>query len=283
MAIVGKPVWERRSWRSLVDQIAVNLLRDETGTERHITAADPFGQRQHVWSKVPMFKREASSGTAKAGDHFVENEQYPVLAADRLDHRPVFRRRYDGPPRAHDRLTDEGGHGVRPLLQQVFLQRPGTRQLTGGIPQSELTTITMWRRNEAEAGHQGGRHVPVALNAGGAQGTHRYPVIGLIPGDDFEALGLTIELKIVPGDLEGALIGLRAAGGIEDAGQMRWGHVDEPFGQFNRRQIRKAEKARRKGELADLLAHRIADLRAAVADVDIPETRQAIDELSPLQ
>ena len=108
-------------------------------------------------------------------------------------------------------------------------------------------------------------------------------MIGLIPRDDFEALGLTVELEIVAGDLEGALIGLRAARGIEDAGQMRWGHVDELFGQFNRRQIRKAEKARRKGELADLLAHYIADLRAAMADVDIPETRQAIDELLPLQ
>ena len=108
-------------------------------------------------------------------------------------------------------------------------------------------------------------------------------MIGLIPRDDFEALGLTVELEIVAGDLEGALIGLRAARGIEDTGQMRWGHVDELFGQFNRWQIREAEKARRKGELADLLTHHIADLRAAMADVDIPETRQAIDELSPLQ
>src|SRR5215510_1736905 len=108
-------------------------------------------------------------------------------------------------------------------------------------------------------------------------------MIGLIPRDNFEALGLTVELKIVPGDLEGALVSLRAARGIEDAGQMRWGHADELLRQFDRGQIRKAEKAWRKGQLADLLAYYIADLRAAVADVDIPETRQAIDELSPLQ
>src|SRR6266508_6362194 len=250
MAIIGEPVWERRSWRSFVDQIAVNLLRDDTGTERHITAVDAFGQRQHVWPKIPTFEREAFAGAAESGDHFVENEQHPILAADRLNHRPVFRRRHDGAPCAHDRLADEGGYGIRPLFQQMFLQRPGTRQLTGGIPQSELTPIAMWRRNEAETWHQGGRHVPVALNAGGTQGTHRHPMIGLIPRDDFEALGLTIELEIVPGDLEGALIGLRTAGGIEDAGQMRRGHVDELLCQFDRWQIRKAEKAWRKGELA---------------------------------
>src|SRR5919106_4690211 len=107
MAIVGETVWERRSWRSLVDQIAVDLLRDDTGAERHIAAADPFGQRQHVWSKVPVFEREAFTGAAKAGDHFVENEQHPILAADGLDHRPVFRRRHNGAPRAHDWLAGE--------------------------------------------------------------------------------------------------------------------------------------------------------------------------------
>src|SRR5215831_2338042 len=112
MAIVGETVRERRPWRSLVDQIAVDVLRDDTGTEWHIAAADPFGQRQHVWSKVPVFEREAFAGAAEAGDDFVENEQHPILAADRLDRRPVFWRRHDGATRTHDRLADEGGNAV---------------------------------------------------------------------------------------------------------------------------------------------------------------------------
>src|SRR5215475_13688292 len=116
MAIVGEPVWERRAWRDLVDQIAENLLRNDAGAERHIATADPFGQRQHVWSKAPVFERETFAGAAKAGDHFVENEEHSILAADRLDRRPVFRRRHNGAPRTHDRLADEGGNGVRPLF-----------------------------------------------------------------------------------------------------------------------------------------------------------------------
>src|SRR5262245_22425850 len=108
-------------------------------------------------------------------------------------------------------------------------------------------------------------------------------MIGLVARDDFEALRLAIKLKIVAGDLEGGLIRLRAAGGVEDASQMRRRRVDELLREGDRRQIRKTEKARRKGQRVDLLAHRLADLRATMPDVNIPETGQAIDELSPLQ
>jgi hypothetical protein len=121
------------------------------------------------------------------------------------------------------------------------------------------------------------------FDAGGAQGPHRHAVIGQVTRDDLEALGLTVKFEIIARDLEGALVGLRTARGIEDAGQMRRGHIDEFFGESDRRQIREPEKAGREGQPADLLAHRIADLGAAMADIDVPQACQAIDELPPLQ
>src|SRR5262249_46616337 len=122
MAVVGEPMWERRPWRSLVDQSAVDLLRYDAGTKRYIAAADAFGQRQHVGPEVPVLEREAFSGTAKARDYFVEDEQHAVLAADRLNRWPVARRGHNGPSGAHDRFADEGRDAVGPLGEQPLFQ-----------------------------------------------------------------------------------------------------------------------------------------------------------------
>jgi len=201
-----------------------------------------------------------------------------VTVADLADEREVVVGRIDDAAAAVDRLGDEGGHRVGALAEDGLLQQPRGR-LARRLPGLALLhAVRVAGRNVHEARHARLEHLPVGGHAGRAHRLLGDAVVGLLAGDDLDLVGLALGLPVEARGLERRLVGLGAAGREEDAVHVA-GELDQLGGQRDRRNVRGADVRREIGQLLHLGRRGVGQLGAAVADVDVPETREAVEHL----
>ena len=106
-------------------------------------------------------------------------------------------------------------------------------------------------------------------------------MIGAASPDDLLPLRLAIVIVVLPRDLDRGFDGFGPAGTEERRGLIARRDLREARCQLDRRDRGGLGRAGI-GEGARLARHRVADLLAAMADIDQPEPRQRIDILVPV-
>src|SRR5690606_20315217 len=90
---------------------------------------------------------------------------------------------------------------------------------------------------------------------------------------------LARELPVLPRDLQGGLDRVRPTAAERDAGHLLGlHHVDQAHRELDRARVRRAAEARIEREFVELLGNRALDLRAPVAEVDVPQPADAVDD-----
>jgi hypothetical protein len=100
---------------TLLQHDLIDGLRDQHAADRHVPRRQALRDGDQIRLDVERLAAEHFAGAAKAGDHLVGNQQNVMLLEHRLDLLEVGRRWHDHAARAHERLGDEGGDGVRPF------------------------------------------------------------------------------------------------------------------------------------------------------------------------
>ena len=104
-------------------------------------------------------------------------------------------------------------------------------------------------------------------------------VIRVTKRDDAPPLGIAPVLPVLQGHLHGDFDGRRSVVGIEDSRQPGRKNADEPFGEFDRRLVRRAGEDH-VFDLLRLLGNRLVQPRMRVA-VDVhPPRRDAVEQLA---
>ena len=100
--------------------------------------------------------------------------------------------------------------------------------------------------------------------------------------DELRLLRLALHLPVVARELERRLVRLGARRGEVDRRDVRVGDVDETLGETHRRLVGGADIGGREGEALHLLRGGGGELLPAVTDIDVPQTREAVDDLPPV-
>ena len=187
-------------------------------------------------------------------------------AADILDALPVALRRGDDAAAGGDRLEADRADGVRPLAQDDLLDRIGGR-LAVVLRRAVLVAVFQAMRNLDEARRQGTiLHGPLRLAAGRKRRDGRAVIVALAV-EDLVLAPAVMPMRDLAHHLEDLLVGLRAGVGIIDPA-----HARHLLDQLAGKQ-RAGDGAGRIGEIVhlhQLVAHRVGNALAPVADIDRP-------------
>ena len=143
-------------------------------------------------------------------------------------------------------------------------------------------SIRCGRPVEVGVGHPeaaGGQRIERRLerrDAGDGQRALRRAVIGDGPRYHLVLARLAGQLEVLLGQLPGALDGLAATGGEEDAVEVARRVTGDALGEFDRR-WRGVGPQREEGQRLGLLGRGLGEFLAAVADLDDEEPRQSVD------
>ena len=121
-----------------------------------------------------------------------------------------------------------------------------------------------------------GVHEGHAAEGGAAEGA---AVVGVVAGDDDGALRLAEELPVAADHADDGVVGFGAGAGEEDIVEAVRGEVGEGLGEFYGAGGGALEEAVVVGEFGELAVDGVADVAAAVADVDAPEAGHAVEDL----
>ncbi len=194
----------------------------------------------------------------------------------------VFRRDDDAAGPLHG-FGDEGADRLRAFAQDGLFQGAGCG-LADGLAVTHVAGIAIGigGGNVEEAGHAGLEHGPVAGQARGAHGRQRDAVIGALAGDDLDLVRLAQPSPVVAHGLEGALVGLCAAGCEEGGVQAGVGPPCQRVGQLDGGDVAGPGVAGAVGEGGHLLLGDVGQFLYAVADQHVPQAGQPVDDLAPV-
>ena len=187
-------------------------------------------------------------------------------------------RRKDRAAGAHHRLGEEGGDGVGPFRLDERLQRLGhargkfllgLARLVAAVVMREFGVLEMGER-QAEAR----MHVGLAGEADGGAGV---AVVGHLARDDLGALRLADRVPIVPGELDGGVVRLRARALEDDARHRHGRDLEQLLGQLDRRLVRAMAIEVVVAELAHLLVGDLGEPLGAEAERGAPQPRDGFD------
>ena len=262
MPRVGRPVAEPRRVR-LVPERGRDRAADDDAAERQVAAGDALRERDHVRADAPALRPEPLAEPPEAGDHRVDHVQDAGALAQRVEALDVALARLMHAAGADHRLDEHGGHAV------------GADALDLGLQRLERVVRHLGRVGveRADVGAVGG-------DAADARPEPVRAVVALRARDQVHALGLADRREVAARQLRRGVDRVAAAAGEEDARAVDGRERGEPVGQLARGLV--VERAERAvgGELAHLRGGRVGELRAAVADVDVPQAGGAV-EISP--
>ena len=271
-----------RQFAALLLQHLRDAIVEHGRAQRDVAGGDALGHRHDVRLEAEVLRTEPFAGTAEAADHLVGDQQHVVLAADALDLGPVGHRRDVHADGAHDGLADEGGHALRPQFQDFLLQ-PARRDqavfLLGqvaavGEPERRIDVVDVGDRQTALLVH--------ALHAAQAGTGHGGAVVAIVAADEDVLLRLVLHRPEMAHQAQDGVVGLGA--GIDEEGMVEVAR--RQFGQLGRqfdgRLGGALEEAVVVGQLRHLLRRHLAQLLAAVADVDAPQAGEGIEQLVAL-
>ena len=104
-------------------------------------------------------------------------------------------------------------------------------------------------------------------------------MVGEASGDDHRPLRLSDQRPVASRDLGGGVDRLAAARAEEDRGVVERGELGDPFGEREGRRVCVVAEHVVRREDAQLVRHRVRDLRSAVTDVREPEPRGRVEVL----
>ncbi len=131
-----------------------------------------------------------------------------------------------------------------------------------------------------EAGRARLEHRPERRKACCAHRGERQPVIGAVPGDDFDFVWLAAGLPVKPCGLERGLGGLGAAAREEEGIDGREHQPAQALGQRDRGLVGAARIRGMERECRHLPPGGVSQLLPPVADVHVPEARETVDVLA---
>ena len=172
-----------------------DLLAGEDGADGE-AAAQALGAGHDVRDNAVLLMAVERAGTAHAGLHLVEDEQDARFVAQRAHGLEI--------------LGLGGGHAA--LALHRLQQDRGGLIVDGGLERVQVVV----RHLRDALGQQRAVRRLVVVVAGGRDGRQRAAVEGVIRGDDLVAVH-ALRVEVLAGQLHGALVGLRAGVGEEDA------------------------------------------------------------------
>ena len=132
-----------------------------------------------------------------------------------------------------------------------------------------------------DAGQQAAEGLAVGDDAADGDAAEADAVIAALAPDQPRARALAADAVIGDRHLEGGVDRFRSGIGEEDMVEIRAQQIGEARGEFEDRGMAHLE-GRRVVEAADLIAHRFHDLAPAMAGIDAPEARRAVQHLAAL-
>ncbi len=193
-------------------------------------------------------------------DHFVDDEQDVVLAADVADLREVALRRQVDAARTDDGFAEERGDRVGAdlldQLEQALRVVPGDR---GGVGHQLAVTLTV-----------GGNS-----RQGGAR--HVHPVIGLLAADHDRLGRLAHLVPVAAGELGRRVHGIRTTGREEDLAARHRRDGRETIGQGRGGLGNEVAEVREMSHGPQLLRDGVRDLRTAVPHVGEPQPGRRVE------
>lgn len=212
---------------------------------------------------------------------FVGDQQHAVAVADFAHERPVVRGRHDHAARTLNRLGDERGDRVGALEQDLALEqlRADAAERFGIL--RKRIAIEPRRLDVKAAGQVRLVVAPEHRVAVHRRAAEMRAVVALLQRNEFRAVGLPAHLPVLARDLQRGLDRVRSARAVQHAAHaLGLHHVDQLTRQFLGARVRDAVEQLEVFELVELAHDRFLDLGAVVADVDVPEARDAVDELA---
>ena len=216
-----------------------------------------------------MLMRKHFAGASKARHDFVENQQHTISGANLANLGQVIVRWDQYATACDDWFHNEGCNGFGTFVQNCFFKSVGA-----------VVDVAVWVRGvgKDEAWKQGFvAFAPLPL-AGRAQRAHRVAVIAPMSRDDLVATGpadavFTLCLELTR-HLERGFVGFRATVGEVDATG-----VAEEVDQFCSESYRgfMGHRHGRVRKLGHLFARDIGEFFSAMAHVDAPQARRAVE------
>ncbi len=278
MAGIGEAVAKHADLAALVQHGLIDVLVEHHRAQRRIGRGDRLGGRDAVGADVEGGGTEHFAEPPEAADHLVGDHQHIVACEHFLDPGEIPRRWHHGPARAHHRLGNEGGDGIRALAQDLFFQF-GCE--AGG---EFLLALALMRK-------------PVMVRAGGVQdigdgqieigmvgrqsrqrgGGDGDAVIALEAGDDLLLLRASASVIIIPDQLDLAVIGLRARRGEEHLRDRHRRDLLQLLRELDRRIVAAPGKQVLEGQFEHLLIGCFGQFPIRIAERGAPQTGHALE------
>ena len=283
MAGVGVAVPEHAPAFARLDQHVDHRVRRKHRADRQVGGGQGLGQAHRRRLHAHCLGAEACAQPPEAADHLVVDQRHVVLVQDRLDALVVARGRHHDAARAHDRLGDEGRHGLGAFGADQVVQFAGQPfdELVFRLAGFRLAVVM--RAGDVEDPRQ--REIETLVEgrqAGKAARAERRAVVGPPAADDLLLLGSAQGVVVVPGELDLRLVRVGARDAEERLGVGDRGHLPQLLRQRHRRFVALAGEEVRVGEVPHLLRRNLGQLFHAVAQGGAPEAGQALDVLPAL-
>ncbi len=255
-------------------------LRANTAPIGIVPLVQAFGDRHQIRLHLEVLGGEARAQAAEAGDDLVENQQDAVLVADRAQLLEIALGRHQDAGRAGHRLDDHGGDGRGIVQRHDLLELIGQMRAPGGLAAGIGVLREIMRVRQVVDKRQ----AHAELLAVGRNATHRdaaeaHTMIAARAADQAHTLPLPARLVIGQRDLERGVDRFRAGIGEEDMVEIAREHRRQPGGEFEGQRMAHLE-GRREIHPRRLGVDGLHDRRAAMAGIDAPQARCAVEHLT---
>ncbi len=143
-----------------------------------------------------------------------------------------------------------------------------------------VPAVGVGRRHLVEAFGKVAERAVVFGEPGGRRGPVREAVIAANVREHERLTGLSLQTPVIARELEGGLGGFCPAGGEVGRREVAGSQRRQPRGELDGRLVRKPAGRVGEGQAPHLIRRRVGQLGAAVADVDAPQARRAVQQLA---
>src|SRR3990172_1065371 len=232
------------------------LLGSDGGPKGNISGGDSLGDRHDVGDDIPVLAAEGKSGTTKAGNHLIQDQQNAPSVADLPESLQIAVRRHEYPSATDHRFGDDGGNSLRSFVPDSGFDLVGAGQSAGRGRLAMCASVAVWWINVEESWNQGLERPPSADLTGRGEGAEGKAVGATVAGDHLVTVLASVNLPpVLPRQLQGGLDCLGAAVAEIDSLQSWRCDRRQCLGQPDRGSVRLAEGGGR--EAPHLLGRRL--------------------------
>ncbi len=258
----------------------VHLAMGEHRAAGHGAVGDALGRRHQVRRHAEEVGGERRAEAAEAGDDLVEDQENAVLVADLAQALEIALRRRQHCGRARHRLDDDGGDRLGAVQSDQPLEIVGEfgavlRLILGESVAGEIMGVA----DVVDARQMRGEGPAVGDHAADRHAAEADTVIAALAADQAGAGRLAVGAVVGERDLQRRVDRFGAGIGEEDTVQVLRCDLGETLGEIEGQRMAHLERGR-EIQRHQLALDRGGDLPAAVAGIDAPEARGAVDHLA---